>query len=345
MPIVRCSTAADSLADPSLRDAIVAFVRRRVPMRDVDDVVQTVLCDALATPDRPTDPGELRRWILGVARHKVVDHHRRTQREPSLDLPEIPAGPPPVEERELVRWAEKQAGPVGDAQKTLDWMAREGEGEKLESIAAEERVPATRIRQRVSRMRRWMKDQWLAELAAVAALAGVTIVVWWLYRDAEQARVMPPEPAISSEPETPAMRAGALRREAVAACDRRAWRDCLEGLDRAKAIDSVGDETPSVRAARSLAEDNLRHEAPAPTSSSAPRAPDDAKPQLPGPTSKEDSSQPSKPEAPILKSTPKASPISSAVRSPTNATFVSKKPRARPEQKSSANDLDLDAVK
>jgi hypothetical protein len=234
---------------------------------------------------------------------------------------------------------------VGDAQKALDWMAREGEGEKLESIAAEERVPATRIRQRVSRMRRWMKEQWLAELAAVATLAGVTIVVWWLYRDTEQAKVMPPEPAISSEPEPPAVRAGALRREAVAACDRRAWRDCLEGLDRAKAIDPVGDETSSVRAARRLAQDNLRNEAPAPTSSSAPRAPDNAKPRTPGPTSKEDSSPPSKPEAPILKSTPTASPIPSAVRTPTSATFVSKKPGARPAQQSFVKDLDLDVGK
>src|SRR5690349_15526596 len=160
----------DPLADPALRQSLSDFVRRRVPASDVDDVVQTVLVDALAAEGRPHEPGELRKWLLGIARHKVADLHRRAHREPPAELPEIETSPAPIEARELVRWAEEQAGPSRDAKQTLDWMAREGEGEKLESIAASEQVPAARVRQRVSRMRRWMKERWLAELAAVAVL-------------------------------------------------------------------------------------------------------------------------------------------------------------------------------
>src|SRR5690349_15785644 len=81
------------LADPALRRLLEDFVRRRVPATDVDDVVQTVLCDALAAQGRPTDEEELRKWLLGVARHKVADHHRRAVREPASELPEIEAGP------------------------------------------------------------------------------------------------------------------------------------------------------------------------------------------------------------------------------------------------------------
>ena len=132
----------NALADPAVRRAIEDFVRRRVPGVDVDDVVQTVLCDALAAKGRPEDPAELRRWLVGIARHKVADHHRRSAREAASELPELPAPPPPIEERGMARWAEEQAASTRDAKQTLSWMAREGEGEKLESIADEEAVPA-----------------------------------------------------------------------------------------------------------------------------------------------------------------------------------------------------------
>src|ERR1700722_9004188 len=181
----------DALGDPALLRSVHDFVRRRVPASDVDDVVQTVFCDALAAmaaPTHPREPDELKRWLLGIARHKVADRHRRALREPPSELPDIETGPAPIETREMVRWAEEQAGETRDAKKILDWMAREGEGEKLEAIAADERVPAARVRQRVSRMRRVLKERWAAELAAVAMLAALALLAWWLLRD----RVEPP---------------------------------------------------------------------------------------------------------------------------------------------------------
>lgn len=97
-------------AIPDSRRSLADFVRRRVPSADVDDVVQTVLVEALAAPGRPTDASELRRWVLGIARHKVVDFHRRATREPPMELPDIEASPPPIEERALARWAEEAGG-------------------------------------------------------------------------------------------------------------------------------------------------------------------------------------------------------------------------------------------
>ena len=48
-------------------------------------------------------------------------------------------------------------------------MLREGEGEKLETIAAEANVPAPRVRQRVSRLRRYYKARCVTRYDAVVA--------------------------------------------------------------------------------------------------------------------------------------------------------------------------------
>ncbi|MDI1430284.1 RNA polymerase sigma factor [Polyangium sorediatum] len=245
---------SEPLADPELRRFLLDFVRRRVSPADADDIVQTVLCEALIAKNRPDDGAELRKYLLGIARHKVADAHRRTAREEVRDPPELVAGPPPVEEEALLRWAERQAPATEEAKKTLAWMAREGEGEKLESIAEEEQVPAARVRQRVSRMRRWMKERWLAELAAVAALVVLAVVLWRVARDAEDPEAILPLPDRVPAPlDTPFDRARALRADALWWCERGSYRICVEELDAARQLDPKGDEAPEVQAARERA--------------------------------------------------------------------------------------------
>ena len=270
------------LADAEIRRFLTDFVKKRVPTSDVDDVVQIVLCDALAAPSPPEEREELRKWLIGIARHKVADFHRRTSREVIVDTaePELPAAPmdgavggspeltpyESIEARSMVRWAEEQAASTRDAKQTLDWMAREGEGEKLETIAEEAQVPAARVRQRVSRLRRWMKERWLAELAAVAALALLAILLWRALRDPQdrpEARPDPtPPPPVEGpriEP-SPLERARALRADALEDCAREAWRPCLDGLDEARKLDAAGDAAPEVQEARSRADRALQQE-------------------------------------------------------------------------------------
>ena len=284
------------LAGPVMRRMLEDFVRRRVPSSDVDDVVQTVLVEALASPARPHEEQELRRWLVGIAKHKVVDHHRKRSRETATDLPDVPVGPAPVEARSLAQWAEQQAGPSSDAQSTLEWMAREGEGEKLEAIAAEEKLPAARVRQRASRMRRWMKERWLAELAAAAALAIAAFVLWRIFRKEEPITQPTPErPAPSVSPDAPAPeRARALRDRAFEACERSAWQECLDRLDEAKGLDPEGDSEPRAAAARAAATEALRTKAPAPTTD--PTTTPAPIQQKPAPTS---APAPPKPPAPV----------------------------------------------
>src|SRR5579862_401214 len=70
-----------------LRAALVAMVRRRVPESDVEDVVQATLTEAIASPNAPTDADLLRRWVFGIAKHKVGDFYRQRVRE-RLELPD-----------------------------------------------------------------------------------------------------------------------------------------------------------------------------------------------------------------------------------------------------------------
>jgi len=193
------------LGSTEVRLLLEGLVRRKVPASEVDDLVQTVLCEALASERFPEEDEALRKWVVGIARHKIADHHRRTvhrrtieldDEHPDLDARDVQA----TSSRDLARWADEQVGDDATAKRTLEWMAREGEGETLAHIAAEAELPPDQVRQRVSRLRRWMRKRWARELAAAVALVGVALFVWWRTRD--QSPVAPFTPVF----ETPSAR-------------------------------------------------------------------------------------------------------------------------------------------
>jgi DNA-directed RNA polymerase specialized sigma24 family protein len=262
------------LGSAEIRRALTDFVRKRVAPSDVDDVVQMVLLDALASTTAPENREELRKWLMGVARNKIADLHRKGSRERPAELPEIEVSPPPVEEQELVRWAEREAGKSSkDGVKTLAWMAREGEGDKLEHIAAEEQLPAATVRQRVSRMRRFMRERWLAEVAAVALLGGLGFLLYRTFSTPDP--IAEKEPQIVEEPRSaepmpvePSRleRAARLRQTGLQACADGDFNSCEKSLDEAQRLDPSGENSPEVRAAR----DTLQKRTVVPSSSAAP---------------------------------------------------------------------------
>lgn len=229
---------------PDLRAALIAMVRKRVPESEVEDIVQQALAEAIESPHAPEDSESLRRWIFGVAKNKVVDYHRRAGRE-SFDLPDVEGTPAPHVEADLLRWAERNLPDGAENKKTLDWMLREGEGEKLESIAASEKLPPPRVRQRVSRLRRHFKENWQREVAMLAALGVIVsaVVIFILRKEG-------PEP-ITHEVIDP--RAEPMRRLALEKCANDEWKPCLEGLDEARRLDPAGDARPDVQSAREAA--------------------------------------------------------------------------------------------
>ena len=166
------------LAAPALRKSLTAMVRKRVPASDAEDVAQTILCDALAAPAIPTDPEEMRRFVVGIARHKVADFHRGARRRgtPANDdgEREVEASPAPIEAHLLLsRIAASVAEAPPREQETLDWLLREHEGEQLQTIAEESGVPAPAVRQRVSRLRRVLRAQWAVGVLLLLGAGGI----------------------------------------------------------------------------------------------------------------------------------------------------------------------------
>ena len=264
----------ERLADPRLRREVEAAVKRRVHSADADDVVQAALADILSAPRVPEDTEEFRRFVFAVARNKVFDHFRRRVREVPEEHAHEPAAPePPLSARDILRWAEDRL-PNSEDQHTLEWMLREGDGEKLEHIARDVNLPAPRVRQRVSRLRRFLRERWAAELMlGLLGLALITPAGVWYYRHlhreddlAEHNPVLRPEP-----PQTPEMQGRELRRVALLRCTELPAQDCINGLDRARALDPTGDSAPEVSSARSAAAARL---APAPTAAPSPSSSD-----------------------------------------------------------------------
>ncbi|MET0792658.1 MAG: sigma-70 family RNA polymerase sigma factor [Polyangiaceae bacterium] len=261
------------LADPRLRRDIEAVVRRRVRGDDADDVVQAALADLLSAARVPEDREEFRRFVFAVARNKVFDHFRRRMREaPEEEAQEAPAAEEPLSARDILRWAEQKL-PDAEAEHTLEWMLREGDGEKLEQIARDANLPAPRVRQRVSRLRRFLRERWAAELLLTGlGIALLAPVAQFYYRHwfppaeiAEHDPILRPEP-----PKSPEQQGREARREALRRCKRAEDQQCLEGLDRARALDPTGDAAAEVVNARRAAAARLTPPpAPLPSSSSS----------------------------------------------------------------------------
>jgi RNA polymerase sigma factor (sigma-70 family) len=278
------------LAEPSLMRAVEVAVRRRIRGDEADDVVQATWTDVLQAADVPSDPEEFRRFVFGVARHKVFDHYRRRAREvPTETLAELEQPPEPLSARDILRWAEGEL-PDSESKDTLEWMLREGDGEKLEHIARDANLPAPRVRKRVSRLRRFLRERWAAELLLGALLAAGAY--FYVKREVPDERAMPER----IREKAPRELARDIRRRAVDECRAGDARLCLHELDRAKALDPAGDIEPDVTESRRVAADRLAPLSPPvpsivppkPAPSSAPTS-TSAKPQpktLPRPSRK-----------------------------------------------------------
>lgn len=273
MPSPDCAVAGEplpiDLADPALRAALLKSLRQRVPPSDVEDVVQATLIEALASKQCPADAESARRWLWGIARHKVADLHRKGRREVSDEGVEGESEEAPHDATDLMRWAEDQLPEGEDAPQTFEWLLREGDGDKLEHIADEADLPAPRVRQRVSRLRKHLRSRWALEVAAVATLLGVVgLIVWQLTKtrhNPEEDRIVRDVPSATTFPPFPPPpyeQARELREAALPKCARDDRAGCLEGLDEAKRLDPAGDSLPEVQAAR-------RRFAPAPAPSAS----------------------------------------------------------------------------
>jgi DNA-directed RNA polymerase specialized sigma24 family protein len=162
----------DYIANPATRSSLHAYVRRRGLADSADDLVQTVLCDALAVEAVPERDSELPRWLTGIARNKVVDERRRRSRWKRAELPEdAEAAPRSTEARDLLhRIASEVVEP--EERRALDWLVREHEGDSLYLIALDQALEPNTLRQRICRLRKSLRARYLVALLAVLGLGG-----------------------------------------------------------------------------------------------------------------------------------------------------------------------------
>jgi RNA polymerase sigma factor (sigma-70 family) len=236
-----------------LRADLAKFVRSKVAgadAADVDDIVQATLVELVSAKNRPDQEEELRKYAFGIARHKVADHFRQRRRL-EFDVPELATEDPGIEAEDVRRWAEQSLPNTKEAAKTLDWMMREGEGEKLEAIAAAEKLPPPRVRQRVSRLRKHLREHWAKELALVAALGVLAFLL------SRQFRKDPGPIARDPAPPTQEQVARELLRETLPRCTKGEHQVCKDNLDRVERLDPSLLRDPEVAAARKAAMDAL----------------------------------------------------------------------------------------
>lgn len=274
----RPTTAYDPshpFGDARFRAALVRALARRLPEGDAEDLVQSALAEAVAAGKENEDPVLLRRWVAAVARNKMIDHFRKRREllgnvgDAADENAKIADENAKVaDDDDILRWAANEM-PSGDgAEETLEWMLREADGESLESIAKESRLPATRVRKRVSRLREHFRRRWSLYVAALAAL-GIAAALGRQFlfhpvRPEPIAKDVPSSFAPKGPERTPQELAQDFRRRAFTECSAGAARACIDLLDEARALDPDGDDAKDVQQARAAAMDVLSPPLPRP---------------------------------------------------------------------------------
>ena len=156
------------VAHPATRSSLRAYVRRRGFLDDADDLVQTVLCDALAVQAVPAEVADLPRFVTGIARRKVADERRRRARWKHADLPELGVSMAP-EATDLLSHIDTELTEP-EQRRSLDWLLREHAGDSLLEIAREHALRPETLRQRICRLRRHLRAVYVWPLALLLGL-------------------------------------------------------------------------------------------------------------------------------------------------------------------------------
>lgn len=154
-------------------------------------------------------------------------------------------------------------------------LAAKGLDPKVERDAAgdwrreiEERVALRKAREAERRTSTRPRGRSRPVLLLLAATVGAAVgggLVYALTHPAPPAPVpapstpLPEPPPVESVVVDPLVAAATLRENAFAECDAKQWDTCLANLDRARALDSVGDDAPRVKQTRDTAIQGIMH--------------------------------------------------------------------------------------
>jgi DNA-directed RNA polymerase specialized sigma24 family protein len=149
-----------------------SVLRRRVPHEEVDDIIQSVVCDALGSQRIPERREELSKWLVTIAKNKAIDFFRKQRADGSCEPGDLPSPAPSFEARDLLCRIVKDACGADASKQAMHLALREGDGESYAELARFEGATQAALRQRVSRFRRSMTAKWLSAAALVLLVAG-----------------------------------------------------------------------------------------------------------------------------------------------------------------------------
>jgi DNA-directed RNA polymerase specialized sigma24 family protein len=163
------------VSHPRTRSSLTAYARRWGLADGAEDVVQTVLCDALAVQAVPVPVPDIPRWVSGIARKKIADERRRRARWQWVEWVEpkdAPATASP-EAADLLQRIEREVVDP-EQRRALGWLLREHAGDSLLEIAREQAMQAPALRQRIHRLRQRLRARYLAPLLVLLLGIGAT---------------------------------------------------------------------------------------------------------------------------------------------------------------------------
>ncbi len=282
------------LHDADLRDLLSRLARRLFDddARERDVIQDTYLVAMnLLLAGYAVDPGTERGWMCRLLQNRALTEWKKLKRERrTVDLSDIP-DIPDEDQREL---AEQQA----EIEKKFDAMRAvmthfpeapelllAGDARKGEGTAKD---PATRKKKQRLRVElqgaigallgglgilMWMRthppvlpqprpawdDKTLAAASREIAVKECAARRWpECLRQLDLVKRLDPQAFGAAEQSAQAGAIAGLRGDALHACEKQEWRECLAGLDEAATYDSAGDEDPVVQLARSKASLHVR---------------------------------------------------------------------------------------
>jgi DNA-directed RNA polymerase specialized sigma24 family protein len=259
------------LSDRKVHESIRTIARRRgMPEQEVDDILDTVIADAMEDGSLPLDDREeAKRYLDACARNKSIDEGRkrarRSMREVPVDESTMAAEELPSDERvraaRLVEEGEKRFP------RAFGWFLRNlFGGETHVQIALEANVSPAHVRKEVSRVRHALQGLGTLVAACIVVLfalhhrrapGGLPVDHDDLATTASTAPMTPPPPS-SAVPKTPVEEGRALRLEARQLCDEGEWELCRYEIARARDLDPDGhtpeDQKLSDQATKKLGE-------------------------------------------------------------------------------------------
>lgn len=254
----RAAVRREILADRSLHEAIRAVVRLRgVPPQDVEDVLDTVVEQALEDENLPLDDeDEARRYLVGCARNKAIDagRARKRKKEREVGADDQPSlGLSPDQQAFAARLV-----CVGEARfpRAFLWFLRNlFGGESHAAIAMDVGLSTSYVRAAVAGVRVALRQY--GSVVATLFVIFIGMRYWRIpgtpdpehHRDlattASTAPRVPPAPTVSSPEPAPAPtaidRARTLRRDAREKFAAGAWDKVVEELDEAYRLDPRGE--------------------------------------------------------------------------------------------------------